>query len=213
MPDRFRGAPKGLIRAPGSSGVHPAPPTVLGQLLRPIRPNIIQPPRPRPNRKREDQAQQDVHLRLLATAMESAGDGMLITGADGAIVWANAAVLRMTGYRLDELVGASPSLLKSGRHDATFYATLWNTILSGEMWQGYITNRRRDGSLYSEEMTIAPIRDRCRALTHFVAVKREFSSNRPARPPLDARIADPRDTAVQLAASLAEQLHPTGSKD
>lgn len=212
MPDRFRGAPKGLARTPGSAGNHPAPPTVLGQLLRPIRPTVIQPARPRPNRKREDQIRRDQHLQLIVGAMEAAADGLMITSTEGVIVWANEALARMTGYRLDELVGAPPRILKSGRHDASFYAGLWNTILSGGIWHGRLVNRRRDGSLYSEEMTIAPIRDHCSVLSHFVAVKRDLSAWMDARHSGDDTLAHAtRQATADLADQLTDAVDPSAA--
>ena len=96
-------------------------------------------------------------LRLQATALRAAANGMLIASHDGTIKWVNPAFTRMTGFTMEEAVGQNPRLLKSGRHGKTFYDNLWSTILSGKVWRGEITNRRKDGTLYDEEMTITPV--------------------------------------------------------
>jgi diguanylate cyclase (GGDEF)-like protein/PAS domain S-box-containing protein len=79
----------------------------------------------------------------------------------------------LTGYSSEEVIGQSIRLLKSDRHPASFYKSLWDTILSGEKWQGHIVNRRKDGSLYDEDMTIAPVRNGNGEISHFIAVKQD----------------------------------------
>jgi PAS domain S-box-containing protein len=64
----------------------------------------------------------------------------------------------MSGYALAEVVGKNPRLLKSGKHSPEFYRDMWGTILSGRVWRGEIINRRKDGTLYIEELTITPVR-------------------------------------------------------
>jgi PAS domain S-box-containing protein len=71
-------------------------------------------------------------------------------------------------------------LLKSGRHDQAFYATLWRTIQSGRVWQGETVNRRKDGTFYTEEQTIAPVMDRAGQITHFVAIKHDITARKRA---------------------------------
>ena len=98
-------------------------------------------------------------LRVQATALRSAANGIVITDRVGKITWVNPAVCRITGYDADELVGQHTRILKSGEHDPDFYSALWETVLSGETWSGTIVNRRKDGTLYHEEQTIAPVVD------------------------------------------------------
>jgi PAS domain S-box-containing protein len=71
-----------------------------------------------------------------------------------------------------------PSMLKSGVHDDQFYADLWQTIQSGESWHGELTNRRKDGSLFIEEATIAPVRNTKGEITHFIAVKQDITKRK-----------------------------------
>ena len=112
-------------------------------------------------------------LRVKSIALDEAANGIVITDADGVIEWTNRAVTRMTGYGPEELVGRRPSLLKSGAHEDGFYRHLWEEIRAGRTWQGAIINRRKDGSRYHEEQTIAPVRDAQGVIRHFIAIKHD----------------------------------------
>jgi PAS domain S-box-containing protein len=120
------------------------------------------------------------HAGLIA-AVEQAADGIVITNTCGTIQYVNPAFTAMTGYTRDEAVGQNPRLLKSGRQSAAFYQELWSTVLSGNVWQGELVNRRKDGSLYSEEMRITPVRDASHAITGYIAIKRDVSEQRAAQ--------------------------------
>ena len=110
-------------------------------------------------------------LRLLAAALEAADNAILISDVSGRIEWVNPAFTRLTGYTLEEARGSNPRLLKSGVHGRDFYTRLWRTILSGEVFRGDMINRRKDGTLYREQMTITPVRDDNNRISHFIAVK------------------------------------------
>ena len=114
-------------------------------------------------------------LRLQATALESAANGIVITTRAGTITWANPAACRMTGYAADELVGHNPRILKSGMHPQELYEELWETALRGDVWSGTFINRRKDGTYYHEEQTIAPVVDDDGEITHFIAIKQDIS--------------------------------------
>lgn len=119
-------------------------------------------------------------LRLRSIALDEAANGIAITALDGEILWVNRAVTRLTGYERDELVGQRPNLLRSGVHDEQFYRDLWATIRAGRTWHGTIVNRRKDGTVYEEEQTIAPVRDAAGAIRHFVAVKQDATERNAA---------------------------------
>ncbi|MBL8294384.1 MAG: PAS domain S-box protein [Bryobacterales bacterium] len=114
-------------------------------------------------------------LQRLGTAIECAAESILITSADGTIGYVNPAFEEVTGYTRAEVLGRQPNILKSGRHDDAFYRTMWETLLAGNVWQGRITNRKKDGSLFEEAATISPIRDSNGAITGFVGVKRDIT--------------------------------------
>jgi diguanylate cyclase (GGDEF)-like protein/PAS domain S-box-containing protein len=115
------------------------------------------------------------HLRIQATALRSAANGVLITDRNGIIAWANPAACRITGYSAEDLIGHHTRVLKSGSHEESFYRELWSTVTRGETWSGTMVNRRKDGTRYHEEMTIAPVIDDQGAVTHFIAIKQDVS--------------------------------------
>ncbi len=120
-------------------------------------------------------------VRLQATALESVANGIVVTDAVGTIQWVNPAFTRLTGYTLKDAVGKNPRILKSGIHDASFYKELWNTIVAGRIWKGEITNRKKDGQLYIEELTIAPVWSAAGEITNFVAIKQDSTERKRAQ--------------------------------
>ena len=95
----------------------------------------------------------------LATALKSTEEAIMITALDGTIQDVNPAFERLTGYIRAEAIGQNPRILRSGQHEAGFYQKMWETLLSGEVWHGAFTNKRKDGTLYFVEETISPVRD------------------------------------------------------
>ena len=113
-------------------------------------------------------------LRLQSAALNAAANGIVISDRQGTIVWVNPAFTTLTGHSADDAIGKNPrELVKSGVHDQAFYKRLWDTILAGNVWHGEMTNRRKDGSLYSEDLTITPVKDARGEITHFIAIKRD----------------------------------------
>ncbi len=125
--------------------------------------------------------QAEARLRLQAAALNAAANAIIITDPAGTILWANAAFTATTGYGLGEAIGRNPrDLLKSGQHDRAFYRAIWETILAGRPWHGELINRRKDGSLYPEDMTIAPVVDEHGAISHFIAIKQDITERKRA---------------------------------
>jgi len=114
--------------------------------------------------------------RLQKAAIESAANAIFITNKAGVIVWANPAFEVLTGHPVDEVLGANPRVLKSGKQDDKFYRDLWRTLLKGEVWQGRVTNRHKSGGLYTAEQTITPILDGDGVVTHFVAIHEDITA-------------------------------------
>ncbi|MCL4859464.1 MAG: PAS domain S-box protein [Caldilineaceae bacterium] len=120
-------------------------------------------------------------LRLQGAALGAAANAIVITTRDGTIEWANAAFTTLTGYQTAEAIGKKPGeLVGSGLYDEAFYKTMWGTILAGEIWHNEIINRRKDGSFYTEEMTITPLKNDQGVISHFIAVKRDITTRKRA---------------------------------
>ena len=107
-------------------------------------------------------------LRIAATAFESQA-AILITDSSLRILRVNPAFTHLTGYAAEEAIGQSPSLLKSGRHDPTFYRQMWTSLNEHGHWQGEIWNRRKNGEIYPEWLTINVVRDDRGQPTHYVS--------------------------------------------
>ena len=120
----------------------------------------------------------EAEVRKLSRALEHSAHGIVITNTKGVIEYVNPAFTKMTGYTAEEAIGKTPKILKSGQHPPEFYRDLWRTITSGEIWQGEIINRRKDGTLYWESQTIAPVFDEDGNTTHYIAVKRDISERK-----------------------------------
>ncbi len=113
------------------------------------------------------QAERD--LRIAATAFETQ-EGIVITDRDNRILRVNRAFTRLTGYSAAEAIGRTPAMLKSGRQDATFYRSLWETLIRDKFWQGELWNRRKNGEAYPEWLTITAVLDAEGQVTHYVGV-------------------------------------------
>lgn len=112
---------------------------------------------------------------LQTRALECAANGIVITDVNGKIVWVNRAFTESTGYASAEAIGRNPRMLKSGKQDRAFYERMWQTILSGKVWRDTIINRRKDGTLASEDLTITPIQNAAGSITHFIAIKQDIT--------------------------------------
>jgi PAS domain S-box-containing protein len=139
-------------------------------------------------------------LRLQSQALQAAANGIVITDSQGTIRWVNPAFTRLTGYSAREALGRNPRILKSGLQGPEVYRDLWATITAGQVWQGEIINRRRDGSLYTEEMTITPVPNDQGEIAHHIAIKQDISARKEA----EARLQDAL-RQLQEQYTLAEQ--------
>lgn len=118
-------------------------------------------------------------LRLKSNALSAAANAVVITDKTGLIEWANRSFTLNSGYSAEEAFGKRPGeLLKSGKHPPEFYQEMWETITRGEVWDGEITNKRKDGTLYQERMTITPIFAASGAITHYIAIKQDITQEK-----------------------------------
>lgn len=118
-------------------------------------------------------------LRLRGAALEAAANAIVITDRNGTIEWANPAFTALSGWALNEAVGKNPrDLIKSGEHDVAFYRRMWSTILAGNVWRGEIVNRRKDGAIRTEEITITPLHSEGGEIGHFIAIKQDITDQK-----------------------------------
>ena len=109
------------------------------------------------------------------SAIEQASETIVITDSQAAIEYVNPAFERQTGYSLQEARGKNPRVLQSGQHNKAFYQQMWNTLIKGEVWCGHLINRRKNGTLFEEDVTISPVRNSEGNITNYVAVKRDVT--------------------------------------
>lgn len=119
-------------------------------------------------------------IRKLSYAIEQSLSSVLITDSDGKIQYINPMFTCITGYSSEEVLGQTPSFLKSGVHDDAFYKNLWDTIKSGENWKDEICNRKKNGGLYWELQTISPIRDDNGNISNFISVRMDDTERKRA---------------------------------
>ena len=157
---------------------------------------------------------------------QHAGHGVLITGTDGTIEYVNKGFESQSGYTSEEVAGHNPRILKSGEHDETFYEELWDTIKAGEVWDGTVINRRKDGDRYVVEQTIAPVEGPAGEIEQFIAVNHEITelreleeSLRQQREQLDVLnrvlrhdIRNDMNVVVAWGEMLEDEVTPTGQE-
>jgi len=153
-----------------------------------------------------ERRQAEERLRLAASVFESTDEGVVITDAGGRILDVNRAFVEITGYAREELIGGSPRLLQSGRHDETFYAGMWRSITEAGRWRGELWNRRKDGSLYPQWLTISSVKDEAGAITHYVGVCSDISQFKRSQEQLDFLAHHDALTGLPNRLLLAERL-------
>ncbi len=126
-----------------------------------------------------DRKRADGDLRIAAVAFE-AQHSMVVTDARRSILRVNQAFTRVTGYAVEDVVGKTPDLLASGRHDSRFLRSLWKAVLGGGGWQGEIWGQRKNGEVYPAWLTISPVRNGHGAVTHYIVTHDDVSERKKA---------------------------------
>jgi len=122
-----------------------------------------------------EREQSESSARLAASAMANTIEGIIITDAAGNIVSVNQAFTAITGYASEEVVGRKPSVLASGHHGELFYADMWKTLSEDGHWQGEVWDRRKNGEMYAELLSISAVRSPRGEITHYVGVFNDIS--------------------------------------
>ncbi len=152
------------------------------------------------SRLRSVQRQTEDQARVQLSALEAAANAIVITNVRGEVEWANPAFARISGYSLEEVVGQNMRFLQSGCHKPAFYRALWKTVLAGRVWEGEIINRRKDGTLYPELMTITPVCGKDGHISGFVAIKQDFTE----RKRIEEELRNSEERFRQLAENIRE---------
>ncbi|WP_084153932.1 sensor domain-containing diguanylate cyclase [Simplicispira psychrophila] len=143
------------------------------------------------SRLHEDEAT----IRKLSLAVEQSPVSIVITSTEPVIEYANPQFFRSTGYTPQEVLGRNPRVLQSGQTPKATYTAMWATLCAGQMWLGEFVNQRKDGSLYIESATVAPLLDAAGRTTHYMGIKQDITAQKAA------------ENALRLMANVIAQTH------
>lgn len=119
------------------------------------------------------------HNKLLVAALEASANGIVITDKDARIKWSNPAFSNLTGYDFHESLGKKPSeLVKSEQQTESFYRAMWEKLLDGEHWRGEIINKHKDGTLYYEDLSISPVKNKHGEIVNFIGIKQDITERK-----------------------------------
>lgn len=124
------------------------------------------------------QRQQEERQRLAATVVDNTIEGVIVTDANSKILSVNAAFTRLLGYTEQEMLGQTPRLFKSGRHGQAFYEAMWDSMQRTGHWQGEIWNRRKNGEVFPERMSLSAVYDSANRVTHYVCMFTDISAEK-----------------------------------
>ncbi len=127
----------------------------------------------------------EAHLRIWSEVVDGLNEAIVVTALDGAILDCNPAFERITGYARAEVLGLNPRILKSGRHDAAFYAELWDALATRGSWVGELWNRRKDGEIYPERLALRAVRGADGLPSHYVGMFSDISREKQDQARLD----------------------------
>jgi PAS domain S-box-containing protein len=120
-------------------------------------------------------ARLDKERRLLTAAIRQTADSVIITDVQGTIVYVNPGFEQITGYKRTDVIGRHSRLLKSGDQDQAFYRDLWQTLAAGKTWRGRFVDRKKDGTIFTVDSSIAPVRDETGQVVNYVDVQRDVT--------------------------------------
>jgi two-component system CheB/CheR fusion protein len=143
-----------------------------------------------------ERRQLDEQKILTAKFFDTANEGILITDAQHNIVKVNPAFTKVTGYEETEVIGKNPKMLSSGKQDAKFYEAMWKELITRGRWQGEVWNRRQDGSLYLEWLTINTVLDEKGELSNYIGIFSDITLIKASQQKLEFMVAHDELTAL-----------------
>ncbi len=153
-------------------------------------------------RRAVEQARQEEERRENETAFAAMAEGAVITDAKGSILWINDAFCRIYGYARAEVIGQNPRILKSGRHDAAFYQRFWHELTTAGHWRGELWNRRKDGEVFPEEISVQALRGPDGRIVRFISIFSDITE----RKRNEAELQDYREHLEDLVKQRTEEL-------
>ncbi|MGO8942314.1 MAG: PAS domain S-box protein [Syntrophobacteraceae bacterium] len=141
----------------------------------------------------------------MATVIEQAAEGIIITDTNWIIDYVNPAFTTMTGYEDTEAIGEHLRILKSDKHDRAFYRDIRKTLTEGHVWSGRLTNKKKDGSLYETEVTASPVRNQSGAIINYVSIHRDIT--RQVKLEMDLRQSQKMEAIGTLAGGIAHDFN------
>ncbi|HEX2674024.1 MAG TPA: ATP-binding protein, partial [Polyangiaceae bacterium] len=144
-------------------------------------------------------------LLTLVDALERAEDGIEITDPQAKFIYVNPAWERLTGYSRAEVAGKTPAMLRSGTEPDAFYDAIWQRIMSGEVYSGSFAGKRKDGTLFDQELRVWPVQNRDREIVHIVGLRRDVSEK--VRTEQALRISERMASVGTLAAGIAHEIN------
>ena len=160
----------------------------------------------------EQRKQVEKTLTLYSKAIEYNPISIVITDPDGNIEDVNPKFLEVTGYSREEIIGENPRVLKSDYHSAQFYEDLWKTISSGQEWSGVFKNKKQNGELYWENVSIAPIIDEEGVITHYLSIKEDITNQKEAKETLEKN-NNLLEAKLKEVMILKDELHHQAMRD
>jgi two-component system NtrC family sensor kinase len=148
---------------------------------------------------------EEEELLKLSSAIEQSPVTIMITDARGFIEFVNPKFSQLTGYSPEEVLGKSPGILKSGETTPEEYRQLWETITAGKVWHGEFVNRKKNGELFREQATIAPVRNGAGTIAHYISIKEDITEKRKLEDQL--RQAQKMETIGQIAGGVAHDFN------
>jgi PAS domain S-box-containing protein len=143
---------------------------------------------------------QEEHIRKLSSAVEGSSCSVMITDVHGVIEYVNPKFCSSTGFSAEEVIGRNPRILSSGLSSAESYEQLWNAVIAGKEWHGELLNRKKNGELFWESVSISPCRNVSGASTHFVAIKEDITERKQAAEKIERLNVELAAAAIELEA-------------